>query len=99
MTVISKSSIKHFLVKVPRDMLPHAHRAQRKITGSKSLRHAQQVWNDIPVVNRKPRARPPKPRHHFIGNHQNSILVAQFPYPFQISIRRHQNPIRPRHRL
>src|SRR3981081_1910410 len=99
MTIVSKSSIEYLVVKVLRDMSPHAYSAQRNITRGKSLRHTNQVRDNLPMIDRKPLTRATKARHHFVGDHQNPVLVAQFPQAFEISIRRHKNSICSDHRL
>src|SRR4029077_5989056 len=99
MTVVSKSSIEHFVVEVLRDMSPHANSAERKITRGKSLSHANQVRNDLPMIDGKPLTRAAKARHHFVGDHQDAVFVAQVPHAFEISIRRNKNAVRSDHRL
>src|SRR3981081_4344052 len=93
MTVVSKSSIEHFVGEVLRDMSPHTDCAQRNVTRSKSLRHTNQVRNNLPMIDRKPLTRATKARHYFVGDHQNPVLVAQFTHAFHVSIRRHQNSV------
>src|SRR4029077_19984858 len=88
MTVVSKSSIEHLVVEMLSNMSPHADSAQWDVTRSKSLRHANQIGNNLPVIDRKPLTGASKARHHFVGDLQNPVLVAQFPYAFKISIRR-----------
>src|ERR1700733_2289460 len=46
------------------------------------------------MIDRKPLTGPSETSHHFIGNHQYAVLVADFAQPFQISIRRNENAVR-----
>src|SRR5260221_6080568 len=94
MTVVSESAIEHFVIKVLRNMSPHSDSAQRNVTRSKSLRHANQVRDNLPVIDSKPLTRAAKARHHLVSDHQNPVLVAQFPHALEVSIRRNKNSIR-----
>src|SRR6202050_4921388 len=98
-TVISKSSVEHFVLKVLRDAMPHAHSPQRQVTGGQSPRHAQEIGYNLPVIPSEPRAGSSETRHHFIGNHHDSILVAKLAHTFKISVGRNKNPIRSSNRL
>src|SRR5258708_39176086 len=99
MTVVSESAIEHFVIKVLRNMSPHSDSAQRNVTRCKSLRHANQVGNDLPVIDSKPLTRAAKARHHLVSDHQNPVLVTQFPHALHISIGGYEDAIRPNHRL
>ena len=99
MAVVSQPSIKHLVLKMLRDVMPHANRSQRQIAGRQSLRHAKQIGNHLPVIDRKPRAGASEASHHLIGNHQYAVLVAQLADTFEISIRRNKNAIRPSYGL
>src|SRR5208283_5320077 len=99
MTVVSQPSIKNFVLKMLRDVMTHANRAQRQITGGQSLRHAKQIGNHVPVIDREPRASASETSHHFIGDHQDSVFVAELAHAFEISIRRNENAIGSGHGL
>src|SRR5450755_1269416 len=51
------------------------------------------------MIDRKPFSRPAKARHHLVGDHQDSVLIAQLPYSLEISIWWNKNSIRPSNRL
>ena len=51
------------------------------------------------MIDGKPRASPAKAGHNFIGDHQDPVLIAQLPHALNVSIRRNENAVRPRHRL
>ena len=49
------------------------------------------------MIDREPRTSPSEGRHHFIGNHQDAVFVAELANAFQISIRRNKNAVGSRH--
>src|SRR5919109_3761439 len=46
-----------------------------------------------------PFAGPAKPRHDFVGNHQDAVFRAQVPHALEITVGRDQDAIRSGHRL
>jgi hypothetical protein len=93
MTVVSQPSKTHFVLKMLCDVMPHADRAQRDVTGSQSLRHADQIGNNFPVIDGEPFSGAAETSHHFVGDHQNPIFVAELANAGEISIGWNENPV------
>src|SRR5579862_6548875 len=83
MAVISETPVKHFVLKMLRDVMPHADCAQRQVAGSESLCHAEKIGNNFPMIHREPCASAAEARHHFIGDHQDAILLAELAHAFE----------------
>src|ERR1700692_2263880 len=99
MAVVSEPSVENFVLKMLRDVVTHADRAERKIAGSQSLGHGDHVGNNVPVIDGEPFASAPETGHHFVGNHQDAVLVAELAQAGEIAIGRNQNAVRASHWL
>src|ERR1700677_2214518 len=97
MTVISESAEKHFVLKMLRNVMAHSHRAQRKIARGQSLRHANEIRNNFPMIDGKPFSSSSEASHYFVGDHQDAVFLAQLAHAFEISIGRNQNAVRANH--
>ena len=99
MAVVGQASVENFVLKMLRDVMAHADRAQREIAGSQSLGHAEQIGNNLPVIDGEPLAGAAEARHDFVGDHQDAVLVAELAHAFEISIGRNENAVGAGHRL
>src|SRR5258708_10206239 len=80
-----------------RDVMTHAPRSERKIAGGQSLSHRDQVRDNLPVIDGKPRAGAAEAGHDFVSDHQDAVLVAQLAYSFEVAVGRDENSIGPDH--
>ena len=45
------------------------------------------------MVHREPFAGAAESGHHFVGDQQDAVLVAELPQPLQITVRWHEDPV------
>ena len=77
MAVIGQTSREHFVLETVGDPSPHANRAERHVRARQSLRHRHQIGHDVPMIHGEPFARAAEPRHHFVGDHDDPVFVAE----------------------
>src|SRR5712692_1981579 len=80
-----------------RNVVAHAHGAERQVAARQSLRHADEVGYNLPMIHRKPLTGPSKPGHHLVGDHQYAVFVANLADTLQIAVGRHKNAVRSRY--
>eukprot|EP00906_Rhabdomonas_costata_P014850 RCo021303 len=91
--MVRQSSIEHLVVEVLRDFLAEQHATQRKVRGGQPLGTGDDIWDDAPVVHREPLARSPQPGHDLVADHNDAILITEFPNALQVSIWGNDDPI------
>ncbi len=99
MTVVGQPTHEFALIEGRRDLLAHGHRAQRRITRGQALGHGDDIGLHPPMIHGKPAPGAPKTAHHLVADHHDAVTVAQFAYALQVSLRRHNHPVGPGHRL
>jgi hypothetical protein len=99
MTVVSQPAVEDLVLKMLRDVMAHADRSEREIAGRQSLGHANQIGYYLPVIDREPLTGSSEASHHFIGDHQDSVLVAELAHASEISIGWNENAVGSSHGL
>src|ERR1700752_70050 len=93
-TVVSQSAVKDIIPEVIGNLASHAHRAELHVSTRQTFGHRDQVGNDFPVIDREPLTSATKPRHHFISNQENAVLVAKISKTLNVTVWRNEYSVR-----
>ena len=81
------------ILEVVGDLLRGGAEAERHIGRGDALGGDQDVGLDAPVIDGKPLAGAAPPGHHFIGDHQHAVAVADFAQARKVFRRRNENAV------
>ncbi len=81
------------------ELLRDDHRAQRYGAGRDALGHGHDVGDDVPVLAGEPAACAPEADHDLVEDQQDAVAVADLADRPQVAVGRHEDAVRPRHRL
>ena len=96
-TVIGQASREHVTIKEVGNLLTDDHCAKRNVTGGNSLRGRDDVGRDIPIIHGKPFAGASPSAHDFVGDQEDSVLVANLAHTGPILIGRDDESVRAGH--
>src|SRR5262245_40551726 len=78
-----------------RDRLADDHRAEWDVARVDPLRDAEDVGDDVPVLDAEPLARPAEAGHHLVGDQEDSVLVAHLADRLEVAVGRDDDAVRP----
>jgi hypothetical protein len=93
MAVVGEATVEHLVLEVLRDVMAHADRPKRQIARGEALGHRNEVRHDLPVVDGEPLAGAAETGHHFIGDHQYAVLVAELAYALHVAVGWNENAV------
>src|SRR5260370_22117919 len=74
------------------DRLPHVlanqYGPERRISAGEPFAQQNNVWHDSPMLHREILAGAASARHHFVGNQENAVAVADFTDALDVAIGR-----------
>ena len=76
------------------DLAARDHGAKRHVARVDSLRDAQNVGHDVPVLAGKPLPGAPEPRHHLVEDQQDAVPVADLAHALEVAVRRDDDAVR-----
>src|SRR5215813_9745910 len=94
MAVVGQASVEDLVLKMLCDVMPHANCAEWQVAAGQTLRHADQVGDNLPVIDGEPLTCAAKPGHDFVGNHQDSVLVAELAHTLHVAVGWNEDSIR-----
>ena len=97
--VVGEPAIEHVLLEVRGDLRPHPDGAERNVAAGQPFGHGDQVGDDLPMVDRKPRTRAAEPRHDLVADHQDPVAIAQLADALEVTIGGDQDAVGTGHGL
>src|SRR5215207_8128454 len=86
MTVVCQPTVKHVLLKMIRNLASHTDCAELHVSTRQTLRHRDQIRDDVPVIDREPLSGTTETGHHFVRDQKNAVLIAKNTQALHVTI-------------
>ena len=77
MSVVRQATWEWLLIERVRYLRRHRHTSKRKISGRETLRHGDDVRDDLPVVDGEPLPCPAQARHDLVAYEEDAVLITK----------------------
>ena len=99
MTAVGESAWVHAVFECVSNLLADHNTTEWYVTGVDTLREANEVWCNIPMVDSEPFTATTETGHYFIAHHHDAVAIAQFANTLQVSGWRNKNSVRANNRF
>ena len=92
--VVGEAAVEDVAVEVAGDAVAHGHGAEGQVGGRQALGHGDHVGHDVPVIDGEPASRSAEAAHHFVGDEEDAVAVADGAQALQVAVRRNDEAVR-----